>query len=341
MKKRGARVSISRYKMSRMLKSKHSFEFSFAWLFAIMAGVFILFATIYISIKIVGTEQTTVNTLCAKQFTLLFNPMETGLASGKATNVSISTETRIYTSCSGLGSFGSQEIACSQKSGIKDEWPAKSGGITINNKYVFSEKIEQGKVFSFFSKPFEMPFKVSEIIFISAKTYCFEDAPSSISEEARNLKVPSIKLGNCTSEDTRVCFGDSGAGCDISVFGTCTGLGCVSEYDSGRITKNGKTVYYAGSLIYAGIFSDTDNYLCNFERLMQRIQQISLLYNDEQAFLSTRGCGTAMSTSLSGLAQAASAADGKTEKGIDDLMEAASRVDNENSKQSGCKIYGM
>ena len=341
MKKRGARIPISRYKMIRMLKSKHSFEFSFAWLFAIMAGVFILFAAIYIAIKIVDTEHVEVNTLCAKQFTLLFNPMETGLASGKSSNVSISTETRIYTSCSELGSFGSQEIACSQKSGIKDEWPAKSGGISVSNKYIFSEKIEQGKVFSFFSKPFEMPFKVSELIFISAKTYCFENPPSSIEEEARNLKVPSIKLGNCSSGDVRVCFGSSGAGCDISVTGKCTESGCVNVYDSGSITKNGKTVYYAGSLIYAGIFSDTDNYLCNFKRLMQRIQQISLLYRDEQAFLSTRGCGTAMSISLNGLAQAADAADGKTQMGIDNLMESARRVDNENSKQSGCKIYGM
>jgi len=320
---------------------KRGFEFSFAWLFAIMAGVFILFAAIYIAIKIVDTEHVEVDTLCAKQFTLLFNPMETGLASGKASNVSISAETRIYTSCSELGSFGSQEIACSQKSGIKDEWPARSGGITISNKYVFAEKIEQGKVFSFFSKPFEMPFKVSEIIFVSAKTYCFKNPPSSIEEEARNLKVPSIKLGNCTSEDVKVCFGYSRAGCDISVVGTCTEAGCVNDYDSGSITKNGKTVYYAGSLIYAGIFSEPDNYLCNFKRLMQRIQQISLLYNDEQAFLSTRGCGTAMSTSLTGLAQAADAADGKTQIGIDSLMEAALRVDNENSKQSGCKIYGL
>ncbi|MFH1711382.1 MAG: hypothetical protein ABH840_03660 [Nanoarchaeota archaeon] len=320
---------------------KKGFEFSFAWLFAIMAGIFILFAAIYIAVKIVNTEQVTVNTLCAKQFSLLFNPMETGLASGKATNVSVSIETRVYTSCNELGSFGSQEIACSQKSGFKEEWPKKSGGITVNNKYVFSEKIEQGKVFSFFSKPFEMPFKVSEIIFISAKTYCFEDAPSSIRDEARDLRVPSIKLGNCSNEDVKVCFGNSGAGCDVSVFGTCTGLGCVSEYDSGRIRKDGKTVYYAGSLIYAGIFSDPDNYICNFRRLMQRIQQISYLYDEEQAFLSTRGCGTAMSSSLIGLAQAANAADGTTETGIDNLMEAAERVDNENSKQSGCKIYGV
>ncbi|MBU3913438.1 MAG: hypothetical protein KKE50_05085 [Nanoarchaeota archaeon] len=321
--------------------NKRGFEFSFAWLFAIIVGIFILFAAIYIVIKVVGTEHATVNTVCAKQFSLLFNPMETGLASGKSTNVSISIETRIYTSCSELGSFGSQEIACSQKSGFKDEWPAKSGGILVNNKYVFSDKIEQGKTFYFFSKPFEMPFKVSELIFLSAKTYCFYDAPSSISEEVRDLGVASIKLGNCTNEDVKVCFGNSGAGCDISVFGSCTGLGCESEYDSGRVRKDGKTVYYAGSLIYAGIFSDPDNYLCNLRRLMQRVQNIARLYDEEQAFLSTRGCGTAMSSSLIGLAQAASAADGTTQTGIDNVIEAAARVDGENSRQRGCKIYGI
>lgn len=310
---------------------------SFSLIFAILAGAFILFIAIYATLNIVRGGQQTSNVLCAKQFSLLFNPMETGMASGKSVNVSLAIETRIYNKCNNEGSFGSEEIACSQKSGMVQEWPVKSGSIQVNNKYVFSDEVEQGKNFYFFSMPFETGFKVSEIIVMTSKQYCFESAPEFIKEDVTNLQLGNIKLENCTGKETKVCFNSE---CDISVYGVCSGINCENEYSIGRTRKNGKTVYFADNLIYASIFSEPNAYLCNFKRLMQRIQNIAYLYNDEQGFLATRGCGSAMSSSLTSLASAAGQAQGDTLTGVENLKEAAERVESENNKQGGCRIYG-
>ncbi len=324
-----------------MIKEKKGLEMSFAVIFSILAGAFILFTAIYGTINLVKGGQNTAGTVCAKQFSILFEPMETGIASGKSTNVSISIDTRIYTRCYAEGSFGNQEFACSQKSGMIEEWPDTGGGIKVNNKYVFAEKVEQGKTFTLFSKQFEMPFAVSEVIVMLDRGYCFEDAPDFIKQEIRNLNLHGrLKLENCTDKDVRVCFDSEAKDCDISVFGTCNGMNCENEYDSGYTVKDGKRVYYTGSLIYASIFSDTEIYECNFKRLMLRIQQIAYLYDSEQGFLATRGCGTAMSSNLIQLAQAARNADGKTQAGIDVLKEAADSLEMENNKQGGCRIYG-
>lgn len=319
------------------MDNKRGMEMSFAWIFAILAGGFILFAAIYGTMTLIRGGQETSNVVCAKDFSILFEPMETGLASGKTAEVSLVTETRIYTNCYEEGAFGREEFACSQKSGMLKEWPKKGNAILVNNKYVFSDKIEQGKNFQFFSKPFNMPFKVSEIIFMLSKDYCFEDAPEFIKQEASDLKIKNIKTGNCTGKEVKVCFNEQGAGCNVSVFGTCQGIECESEFSSGYTKKDGRTVYYTNELIYASIFSDPETYTCNFKRLMKRIQQIAYLYNDEQAFLVTRGCGTAMSSSLTSLAQAASLADGSSN--LDLLIETAKDVDSENEGSGGCKIW--
>lgn len=325
-----------------MIKSKHSMEMSFAWIFAILAGGFILFAAIYGTVILIRGGQNTANVVCAKDFSILFEPMETGLATGKVAPVSLVTETRIYNTCFSDSTFGRQEFACSQKSGMLKEWPKRGNSISLNNKYVFSEDIEQGKNFKFFSKPFEMPFKVSEIVFMlnTNKEYCFESAPDFLKQDIESLLINGIlKTENCTGKEIRVCFSSQGAGCNISVFPLCSGIECENEFDYGYTRKDGKTIYYSGSLIYASILSDTETYTCNFIRLMKRIQQISYLYSDEQTFLVTRGCGTAMSSSLTSLAQAAIAADGTSEASLNNLIEAANNAKLKNEAQGGCKIW--
>jgi hypothetical protein len=325
------------------MKNKKAIEMSFAWIFAILAGAFILFGAIYGTIKLINSGQSTSNVVCAKDLSILYEPMETGLASGKVAPVSLVTETRIYNRCYSDSAFGRQEFSCSQKSGMLKEWPGQGNAISLNNKYVFSEKMEQGRNFKFFSKPFEMPFKVSEMIFIlnADKTYCFDSAPDFIKQDISDLKIQGIlKTDNCTGKEARVCFNSNGAGCNVSIFPLCSGIECENEFDYGYTRKDGKMVYYSGSLIYASILSDPDIYQCNFVRLMKRVQQIAYLYNDEQTFLATRGCGTAMSSSLSSLAQAASSADGASEASLVNLLDAAGNAESQNSAQGGCKIWG-
>ena len=91
-------------------------------------------------------------------------------------------------------------------------------------------------------------------------------------------------------------------------------------------------------MIYASIFSDPEIYSCNFKRLMKRIQNIAYLYNDEQNFLVTRGCGTGMYTSLTNLAQTAGQA-ANNSASIELLEEYARSAELANDAAGGCKIW--
>jgi hypothetical protein len=320
------------------IKSKRGFELSFSWLFAIIAGTVILFLAIYATVKLVGTNQHAGYTEIAKQLSIIFNPLDVGMASGKSTQIQVPIETRIYNKCSLEGAFGKQLFSISQKSGFVKQWPEPGGEITVYNKYVFSDKIEEGKDVYFFSKPFKMPFKVSEIIFMSTKSYCFLNAPDFIKEEIEALNPQNIKLDeNCSEKDIDVCFG-SGS-CEIKVVGTC-GYGCENSYERGYTEKNGKKLYFAGSLMYGSIFSEPEVYECNFRRLMARLKQISYLYADEISFISAQGCSTAFAGNLLAFAQTANYTSPKSESGIIALMDEAEKIDSQNSgERGGCRIY--
>ena len=60
--------------------------------------------------------------------------------------------------------------------------------IPVYNKYIFSKQALEGKKFYLFSKSFEFPFKVSEIIFISNEDYCFIEPPGNIEDEISSIK---------------------------------------------------------------------------------------------------------------------------------------------------------
>lgn len=319
----------------KIILEKKGFEFSFSWLFAILVGVCVLFLAIYGATMLINQGEYKSNTQIAKQLTILFNPLETGLAAGKSTHVDLNTEARIYNKCSSSGAFGSQDFSLSQKSGFMKEWPEPGSDITLSNKYVFSGEIEQGKRINFFSKPFEMGFKVSEIIFLTTKKYCFVNSPDFIKEEIKAMNL-DIRLENCSKLDTKVCF--NSGNCDINVHPSCTEFGCLSEYETGYTVKEGKTLNFVGNLVYATIFSDPEIYECNLKRLMLRIQQISYLYSDELKFISTRGCGDAMTTNLINLARAAESASNSAD--LKNLRAAANtlRQANEAAKE-GCKIF--
>lgn len=319
--------------------NKKGIEMSFAWIFAILAGAIILFTAIYGTINLITGGQHGVNAFCAKQITNQFDPMEPGLASGMSVVMNMSIESKIYNSCYSGGDFGEARLACSERSGIGKEWPPKGSDITIRNRYIFSDKIEQGKGFYLFSMPIELGFKIGEEIVMTSKTYCFESAPDSMKSDVKRLQIGSIKTENCTDTDVNVCFGEENAGCNVSVYGLCTDSSCSGEYDYGYTARDGKTVYWTGNLVYGSIFSDSDIYKCNFERLMLRLQKLVDLYNSEQAFLATKGCGTSMSSSLVALKQAASSADGTNLAGIDSLRAASADVGLENSRQGECRLW--
>jgi hypothetical protein len=310
---------------------KKGFEFSFAWLFAIIAGAAILFLAIYGTSRFIRTSKYHLDTITAKQLSIIFDPLEVGLASGKSNIAKLKEETRIFNDCSSEGYFGKHHISLSIKLGV-GRWQEPGGKIAVPNKYIFSQDIEEGKTIYFFSKPLEMPWKVSEIIFLTTEQYCFVNAPDFVQDEVVGLNLRNIKIENCSAGDVRVCFGKER--CDIRVEGSCFGE-CESEYDYGFVTKGEERLFYVDGLLYAGIFSSREIYECNVKRLMKRLVQQALLYKDEASFLADK-CA---SLPFVGLLQMANAA--KTLEKPEDLLlvrQIAEQVDKQN-EAAECDLW--
>lgn len=271
--------------------NKRGFEFSFAWLFAIIAGAAIIFLAIYATTSIIRTERTSIDSQTAKQLGILLNPIETGLETAKEASIVFPAETRIYNTCKDSGNFGYQGIKTSGKSGIGQEFQPPGAESIFYNKYLFSESIMQSKKIILFSKAFEMPFKIANLIFAWADSYCFINPTAEIEEEINSLSLENINItssiSDCRPNYKKVCFSLADEDCDIIVYP-----------DTKSVRKNRKTVYYEGALVYGAIFADPEIYECQIKRLMKRASELSSLYAAKTDFLSAKGCSSDLSSSL-------------------------------------------
>lgn len=266
--------------------NKKGFEMSFNWLFAIIVGAFILFLGIYAATKLIGTEQTTQDAKTAKEIGILLNPLEIGFESNKIISLSLPVESRIYNKCDTFGTFGRQIIQVSQKN--FDKWTKTDVEISFQNKYLFSEEYSEGKEFYVFSKPFNFPFKISDLIYITPKNkkYCFVNAPEEVKKEINYSGQENLLIEDCTNESVKVCF--KGNACEINV-----------NYGGKTIYKDGETVYFEGdSLMYAGIFGESKIYECQVQRIMQRLSELLLLYKEKSTFISRVGCDSNLGLDL-------------------------------------------
>jgi len=269
---------------NKMIKNKRGFQVSFAWLFAIIVGAFILFLAIYGVIKILNTGGEITSVKAGAELGVLLDPLETGFEAERTVLLKMPVETRIYNKYNTYGNFGKQIIQVSQKNWGK--WSQTNVDVSFQNKYIFSESVVEGKNFLIFSKPFEFPFKVANVIYLisSEKNYCFINAPEEIEEELLDLDQNNLLVENCLAKSLRVCF-DAGIGpdfqeCDISV-------------DTGRreVEKENQTMFFeTDALMYAAIFSDKSVYESQVKRLMKRTNELLLLYDDKAVLLSAQGC---------------------------------------------------
>ncbi len=286
------------------MKDKKAFEMNFAWIFSIIAGSAILFLAIYAASQIIETQGGEIDTKTSAKLSILLDPLETSLEEGKSSVISFSSETRIYNDkCYTYGNFGEQSIGVVSKEGLRGKWSAPSYAKPQYNKYIFSEEIEQNEEFYVFSQPFKMPFKVSDLIFILGQDYCFIQAPEKIKDDLEGLGIKNAqftdKKENCSENSQKVCFSSS-AGCDIAVYSDNY------EFDSGYVNKKGKTLYYAGPLIYGTIFSSPEVYECNVKRLMLRLVNLCLMYKDKIEMLERKECSSVLDSHLTEMINLAS-----------------------------------
>jgi len=314
-------------------------DISFGWLFAIIVGATILALVIFGVAKAIKTSSYAQQTAGAKELGVLLNPLETGFESLSSTPLTTNVETRIYNKCDNFGDFGKQKISISEYS-FKN-WPPPGIAVSFENKYIFSDEIVEGKNFYVFSKPFEYPFKITDLIILTSadKKYCFNKAPEKIKEEIMQIGQANL-ASNCTSPDykdyIKICF-EGGSGCKIKV-----------NADRGEVEKNGDTLYFATlennfdekdySLIYAAIFSDKDIYECQIKRLTKRASSLAEIYKEKAFLMSQRGCTSGAETDLEiFISQLESVQDssGFSTQGIKYLIEDI-KQQNENSM---CRLW--
>jgi len=279
---------MKRIKNKKKVKNKRGdFQFPFAWVFAIIVGMFILFLTIYGVAKFVNLQKATIGAKTSMSIGALTNPLESGFESERRDIIDTHAPTRIYTECDNNSIFGEQIIRTSEKTYQK--WGEATVDVSFENKYIFSKNPVEGRYFYLFSKPFEFPFKVADLVYLTSTNdkYCFVKPPDNIEDQIQNLIGTAetkseyenfllVRMNTqCPLGSTKICFTPSG--CDVNIFG-------------GKVQKKGQrgVTYKGDTLMYAAIFSSINDYECQLDRLMNRTEQLFDLYLDKARFISQK-----------------------------------------------------
>lgn len=271
---------------SEKVKGAKKAQMEFAWIFAVIVGAMILFLAFYfVGTKLLSQKQEQA-TVEAQSLDILLNPFSQlgEIATASATPLALQQKHNLIINCISekLNGLGYNEIILAREG---------TEGISriTRDKYIFAEEIETKK-FQALSMPFEMPWRVADIIILWPydKNYCFTNAPQFIKEKLGNvteqgLNISSIHFDSCPQDSIKVCFG--GGSCDIKVSITNT------AQVLGSTNKQGSTIYFASeALLYASIFSDTNLYNCNVQRVASRLYYETSVYEEKAKALTQRGC---------------------------------------------------
>ena len=321
--------------------NKRGFEFSFVWLFSIVVGAIIIFLAIYTATKLIGSNEYEINTKTAADLRNILNPLGTSFEDSKSEKIELIKDTRVYVTCnSEKGGFGENRIQLSEKSSFKD-WSEPGGDVNIENQYLFAENVIQGRTVYFIVTPFEMPYKVADVMSAFNQKYCFVNTPEKIKKELEALKgdILPINITNspsqCERDSVSVCFQSNG--CDINVKGTCTGQECKGDfYKNGIVEKNNTQLYYTNGLLYGAVFSSPENYQCNVKRLVRKLGYVSEVYS-EKSRLSANRCNTGLQPDTLLMSKLS-----ESYKGLNDLkiIEVQSVIiDTKNNLLGECNLY--
>ncbi len=271
----------------------------FNWLFALLVGAVILFLAFMFVNSYVNLQRFKYDSETAARLAILLNPLQTSLGDIMPEPIKFQTMTRFQLNCSYKG-LGTEQLSISTSSNIGQKWQEYGTATAINNKYIFSQGIEEGKTLYLFAKQMKMPFYVSDLIFATTKSYCFINPPERTESEIRALNASNIvavqRKQECGKDAVTVCFGSSY--CNVNVHPQCLGYGCEDQYSYGLVehplsdTKNTIIYYYGDALMYGAIFSSPDIYNCNIQRILKRIDMLSQLYFEKAYLLDARGCST-------------------------------------------------
>ena len=278
-------------------------QFNFVWLFALIVGGVILYLAVYGALKAGETSDFEIDSEIAKKISILVDPLQAGFAESSYGSITFKEESRINNFCiDSADDFGRNEISVSTRDRLSDEFKNLGASTSVYNKYIFSSGNNQAKKYYVFSKTFEFPYKVSDMIFLIPENYCFYNSPEEVKDEIGRLGIPNIEIvggsEDCSFQEDaiNVCFDGIGVNCDVEVFGTCNG--CSSKFDEGKVEKNEVSSEYIRELMYAAIFSDKGIYDCNVQRLLYRTSRIAEVFSEKTDLMSARGCDSNLKPDL-------------------------------------------
>jgi hypothetical protein len=210
-----------------------------------------------------------------------------------------------------------------------NKWTKTDIDVSLPNKYLFSSDVVEGKQMYVFSKPFDFPFKVSDLIYMTSSldTYCFIDAPEEIQDEIKNLNLPNLLVENCTTDKSiDVCFSDT-SNCPILV-----------DYIRGSVERpNGKVYFVGDALMYAAIFASKENYECQLNRLMKKTSNLAELYKEKSSFVALNGCNSNLDSDLQMLIASAEGLDSSAN--LIPLSTIVSDIERKNQENSQCRLW--
>lgn len=309
-------------------------DFTFSWIFAIIAGAAILGAAIYITTQLIDSSDVQRDTLVAGEVANLLNPLGTNIEDNRYSVINFATETRIYNECTTQGVFGSQKLSTASKT--RNEWSDESIQKIVYDKYLFSRGIEetQDKKLQVMVNPLIAPFKIGDIMSIYGAKYCFINPSNSVEDLINDLSADgkqdiginlSTSENNCPVNYTKVCF--NRIGCDINV-----------NTQAEVVTKNGKDMYYEGDgLMLAAIFSDYEIYECQVSRLMKRASELAVVYSKKAIYLEGSGCSNNLVSDLQGFILATNISNSRDFSRL--VMPLAEDLERRNNDLGSCKVF--
>lgn len=293
-------------------------QIEFGWLFALIIGGAIIFLAVFFSGKIFQTASYQTEAEMTRSLDVIFNPFssirQAEVSMSKPVSLPQKTDFRI--SCN--------SDKDSQTMSILLEKSKKPFSYSVKNKYIFAENFNQKDIW-IFSKPFEMPWRVDDLIYIISKDYCFVNSPEDIKKELNGLNSSFIKavdeIRGCKSDDIKVCFAITG--CDVYI-----------DYMQKTVKTSRKTMPFLDDSTMLGAVFDQSNYDCNLKRLLSRLDLQTAIMIEKANIISSRGCYDIGSTNpdLIGLKGALSA------KNYHEIISYAESIDSAN-RGSSCRLY--
>lgn len=258
------------------------------WILVILVGaVIIIFAVVFAS-KTGVVEQKKQNVVVAEYMDLFFNPFASigAIAEGFGKQVEFDYEVELEFRCVS----GEERLFVGSGNKIAEE--------KIEN-FVYAPTQLKLKSMFVFSKPFNLPYRITDLIFTfdASQQFCLvydsksseivADIISDVSGELLEAEQNFISCSdlNCCKqlENARIVSFTSRQG-DVNIAGK-GGFGEEFEYGEIRFRNGKKSVFIGLPLVEAAVFSDYEIYDCNFRRLMSKVAAMSDIYHGKSVFL--------------------------------------------------------